>query len=317
MYWVFRQTVRSWDDLRFAHVALAACAIAMLPFVILEWSRGSNPFALLGRVHTNLRDGSFRCMATFPHAIIMGLFWTALVPLFVGFARQGWHRGLFWTAIGAITFMVWSSASSTPILALALVPVLLFVYPWRHNTRLVAWGVVAMLCALHIVMKAPVWNLVARVGVVSGSTGYHRYRLIDQAIRHFPEWALLGSRGTSHWGQGLQDVTNQYILEGVTGGLATLILFCAVHYVGARMLVRMSLQMRDKGESYLVWCMFVTIVVHCISFIGVSYFGQITMIWHLLLASTSLLYGRFYEGAEFARQPAITKLRHEGLMANP
>ena len=166
-------------------------------------------------------------------------------------------------------------------------------------------------------MKAPVWNLVARVGVVSGSTGYHRYRLIDQAIRHFPEWALLGSRGTSHWGQGLQDVTNQYILEGVTGGLATLILFCAVHYVGARMLVRMSLQTRDKGESYLVWCMFVTIVVHCISFIGVSYFGQITMIWHLLLASTSLLYGRFYEGAEFARQPAVAKLRHEGLMANP
>ena len=145
MYWVFRQTVRSWDDLRFAHVALAVCAIAMLPFVILEWSRGSNPFALLGRVHTNLREGSFRCMATFPHAIIMGLFWTALVPLFVGFARQGRHRGLFWTAIGAITFMVWSSASSTPILALALVPVLLFVYPWRHNTRLVAWGVVAML----------------------------------------------------------------------------------------------------------------------------------------------------------------------------
>lgn len=213
--------------------------------------------------------------------------------------------------------MVWMTASSTPILALASVPALLFVFPWRRNTRIVAWGIVALVCALHIVMEAPVWHLVARIGVVSGSTGYHRYRLIDAAIRHFGEWMLLGTRSTAHWGVGLEDVTNQYILEGVTGGVASLILFCAVHFVGARMLVRLSLCTRNKGESYLAWCMFTTIMVHCTSFIGVAYFGQITMIWHLLLASTALLYGKFYESTNSARHLAVaTEPSQVGVIVN-
>ena len=52
-----------------------------------------------------------------------------------------------------------------------------------------------------------------------GSTGWHWFYLIDQAIRRVGEWWLIGTRSTGHWGMGLQDVTNQYILEGVWGGM--------------------------------------------------------------------------------------------------
>jgi hypothetical protein len=162
-----------------------------------------------------------------------------------------------------------------------------------------------MVVSLHIVMAAPVWQLVARVGVVSGSTGWHRFYLIDQAIRHFGEWMILGTRSTGHWGWGLDDVTNQFILEGVRGGFATLVLFCAILFAGARAVLRLSMRCRDKKESFLLWGVFVTIIAHCLSFVGVSYFGQITMIWYLLLASISLFYGRVYEPRRLASPTAI------------
>ena len=306
LYWVFRQTVRSWKDLRFAYVALAFCALAMLPFVVLEWIRGANPFAVLGRVSTALREENYRCQATFPHAIMMGLFWATLVPLFVGFARQqGHYRMAFWAAAVASALMIWMTASSTPILTVMAVGVLLLAFPWRQYTGTAAWGVLALLIALDLVMKAPVWHLVARVGVVSGSTGWHRYYLIDQAIHNFRQWMLLGTRETRSWGWGLEDVTNQYILEGVRGGFLTLVLFCVILFVGARTVVRLSLRSRDRNESYLAWGLFVTIIAHCLSFIGVSYFGQIDMIWYLLLASVAFAYSQVYAAPQRVERAVV------------
>jgi hypothetical protein len=197
------------------------------------------------------------------------------------------------------------TASSTPILTLAAVAVLLLAYPLRHYTGTAAWGFLAMLVALHLVMKAPVWHLVARVGVVSGSTGWHRYYLIDQAINNFRQWMLLGTRETRSWGLGLEDVTNQYILEGVRGGFLTLVLFCAILFVGARTVVRLSLRSRDRNESYLAWGLFVTIIAHCLSFIGVSYFGQIDMIWYLLLASVAFAYSQVYAAPQRVERAVV------------
>jgi len=306
LYWVFRQSVRSWKDLRFAYVALAFCAVAMLPFVVSEWIQGANPFAVLGRVVTTFREENYRCQATFPHAIMMGLFWATLVPLFVVFARQRGHfRVVLWAAVVASTLMIWMTASSTPILTVAAVAVLLLAFPLRQYTGTAAWGVLAMVIALNFVMKAPVWHLVSRVGVVSGSTGWHRFYLIDQSIRNFRHWMLLGTRDTRGWGLGLEDVTNQYILEGVRGGFLTLILFCVILFVGARTVVRMSVRSRDTSESYLAWGLFVTIIAHCLSFIGVSYFGQIDMIWYLLLASVAFAYSQVYEAPQRVERVAV------------
>jgi hypothetical protein len=303
LYWVFRQTVGSWKDVRFAYIVLAICALAMTPFVALEWTTGANPFRVLGRVATFIREGNFRCQATFPHAIMMGLFWATLVPLFVGFAKQQKrHAWLFWGAVAASTFMIFGTTSSTPLLTLAAVAVLLLAFPWRQQTRMAAWGCVATLVALQFIMKAPVWHLLARVGVVSGSTGWHRYYLVNQAIKYFPEWMLHGTKDTSHWGGGLEDVTNQFILEGVRGGFVTLVLFCIILFIGARAMVRLSLRSQEKGEAYLAWCVFVTIIAHCVSFFGVSYFGQISMPWYLLLAVAGHFYGEVYAKPNLARR---------------
>lgn len=307
LYWVFRQTVRSWKDLRFAYLVLAVCAVAMAPFVFIEWSTGTNPFVVLGRVVTEMREGSYRCQATFPHSIMMGLFWATLVPLFITFAwQQAKHRVLFWSGVAASTFMILVTASSTPILTLGAVVALTLAFRYRRHTKTAAWSVVSMLVALSFVMHGPVWQLVAKVGIVAGSTGWHRYYLIDEAIRHFPEWMLFGTQNTASWGLGLEDVTNQFILEGVRGGFISLVLFCVNLFVGARAAVRLSLKVRDRSESYLAWGVFVTIIGHCLSFIGVSYFGQIDMIWYLLLASIAFVYSQVYEAPKLVERMAVT-----------
>ena len=290
LYWLFRISINSWYDIKFAIKVFAVCSLLLSVFVGLEWATGTNPFAILGRVGTAVREGRYRCQASFPHSIMLGLFWATMVPLFVGFARQDKSKLLLWSAVGASIFIVAATASSTPVLTLLIVLVLLCGYKWRQCTASVGWGLLVSLIALHIVMKAPVWHLISRIGVVGGSTGWHRYNLINQAINHFGEWAFLGCRSTAHWGWGLTDLTNQYILEGVRGGFVTLVLFLVMIYIALRILLRLSLQHQQPKQGFLAWCLFVAILGHCIAFFGVSYFGQIMVLWYMTLAAVSFLY---------------------------
>lgn len=290
LYWLFRISIRSWDDIKLATKIFAVCSLVLAVLVGLEWATGKNPFVVLGRVGTSVRQGRYRCRASFPHSIMLGLFWATLVPLFIGFARQDKSKLLLWSAVGASAFITAATASSTPILTLLIVLILLCGYRWREYTACAGWGLFASLVALHIVMQAPVWHLISRIGVIGGSTGWHRYFLIDRAISHFGEWLFLGCRSTAHWGRGLSDITNQYILEGVRGGFVTLVLFLVMIYVALRTLLRLSLQHQEHKQQFLIWCFLVIILGHCVSFFGVSYFGQIMMWWYMTLAAVSFLY---------------------------
>ena len=289
LYWLFRQRIRSWDDVKFAFRLLAFSALILAPLVALEWSMGRNPFLVLGRVMTNVRGESYRCQAAFPHSIMMGLFWATLVPLFVGLAMTENKSLLYWAAAAAAVFIVAASASSTPIFVLAVVISALFAFRWRRHTGRVGLSLLASLTALHIVMYAPVWHLLARINLIGGSTGWHRYHLIDQAIKHFDEWVILGCRSTEHWGYGLEDITSQFVLEGVRGGLLTLTIFLAMIYIALKTLVTVSLQYNEHKKQFLSWCLFIAVIGHCVAFLGVSYFGQITMLWYMTLAVTALM----------------------------
>jgi hypothetical protein len=73
-------------------------------------------------------------------------------------------------------------------------------WPLRRQMRPVRWVIVVTLVSLHLIMKAPVWALIARADVVGGSSSYHRYELIDAFIRRFDEWWLLGTKHADAWG---------------------------------------------------------------------------------------------------------------------
>ncbi|MDI6449687.1 hypothetical protein [Anaerobaca lacustris] len=283
-YWLFRKSVTNLEDISRIGRMLAVCALVMVVLVAIEWTTGQNPFVVMGRVRTVVRQGEYRCQASFPHSIMLGLFWATAIPLFVGLWKAEGRKWLYMAATAAGVFIVVATRSSTPLLTLLIVLGFLFLFRYRRYGRQAAWCAVGMTVALHIVMKAPVWHLIARVNMIGGSTGWHRYHLINEAINHLSEWAVLGTRGTAHWGWGLHDITNQYILEGVRGGLITLVLFVvllvrAVAKVGAASLRRIS-----PGHQWLLWAICVSILGHCVSFFGVSYFGQIILLLYMTFA---------------------------------
>ena len=290
LYWLFRQRIRSWNDVRFVFKLLAFSAIILAPLIALEWATGRNPFVVLGKVVTVVRQGRYRCQGAFPHSIILGLFWATLIPVFIGFAKTERNNHLYWAAIAAGIFIICATASSTPLATLIEVLLLMALFRYRMLGRYIVYSICGMTIVLHMIMKAPVWHLVARINIVGGSTGWHRYHLIDKAISNFGEWALLGTVDTRHWGRGLADVTNQYILEGIRGGFITLILFVLLLIMAVKVTCRYSIYSGSSKQRWLGWCICVSVLSHCLSFLSVAYFGQIMMLLYLTFALVGLVY---------------------------
>jgi hypothetical protein len=291
LYFIFRTSLDSWDKLRVNVRILAVCGLVIAVLVAQEWASGSNPFTIFGNVATNVREGRYRCRGPYAHAIIAGVYWATLVPLFVGMGMTGRGGMLYWMGAAASTFIVGASASSTPVMVLVIGLAGLAVFRFRKYTPYVTAAMAAALVGLHIVMKAPVWHLLSRINIVGGSTGYHRFKLIDTAIEHFGEWAAVGTQSTENWGTQMFDITNQYILEGVQGGILTLALFVLMLFYALKNTLRDSLGTDVPERGWLAWCLFVAIQAHCAAFMGVSYFGQIRMLLYMMLAGAGFVTG--------------------------
>jgi hypothetical protein len=146
-------------------------------------------------------------------------------------------------------------------------------------------------------MKSPFWYILARLSSLTGGTGWHRAYLIDQAIRYVNEWWLVGTKVTSHWmPTGLlidptkADITNQYLVQGVNGGLITMIIFIVIIVLGFKMVGRTVriIGNEDFPVGILVWSMGAALFAHSVSFISVSYFDQIQVFWFFLMAAISI-----------------------------
>lgn len=288
LYFLFRCLVQKWVDLDRLVLGLAILAIPVCIGVLIEKLTGRNLFSALGGVpeFTNIREGRMRCQGAFAHPILAGCFWAAVWPLIAAQWWAGGH-GRAWAVIGSMcsVVIIAFSASSTPILAFGIAVLGGCSFLARSYLRTIRIALLASVVGLHLAMKGPVWHLIARVNLTGGSTGWHRYYLIDEAIRRFDEWWLLGTVSTAHWGLGLFDVTNQYVLEATHGGAAGLLLFLGVIALGFRVVGRAWRKAwPEPANVALVWALGVSLLTQCASFIGVAYFGQIWIIWYMVLA---------------------------------
>jgi hypothetical protein len=138
-----------------------------------------------------------------------------------------------------------------------------------------------------MVMKAPVWHLISRIRIFSGSTGYQRYRIIDTAIKHYDEWILFGlgqDRNLERWGWGLHDFSNHYLFEGIFGGGITLLVFIIVLIYAIKIMGTFSVECNNRIYALLSWGICVSILGHCVAFLGIIYFTQMKMVLYLAFA---------------------------------
>lgn len=314
LYFLCRLIVRSFSDLRVFAQCAALISLPVAVLFLVEQSTGRNLFAIFGGVPeiTIVRAERLRCRGPFIHPILAGSFWAALMPLI---GALWWYRGanrilaLFGLA-GAMVVVI-TCASATPLGGLLAGVVAAILFPVRRWFSQLRWWAVLGLIALQLVMVNPVWHLLARVQLVPQSTGWYRFKLIDEFVRHFDEWWLIGTEAySSWWAYGLDAITNEYILQGVEGGILTLGLFLgmivvAFYGVGriwraevrrrARALLQTPVRVRGKrtrrirwsrtsaGRVAMAWALGVSMVIHCTVFIGVSNFGQTVLVWYLTL----------------------------------
>ena len=263
-------------------------------FMTIEQLTHHNLFAIFGGVPeiTPIREGRLRAQGAFSHPILAGSFGAAFMPLFWGLRAFGKTEERVLGNIGIISsiLIVWASSSSGPVLAMMGGVFAIVLWYIKHLVKYIKYGVLVLLICLHIVMDAPVWHLISRIDIVGGSTGWHRYFLIDQTINHFKDWFLFGVRTTGNWGWGLNDVTNMFIAQGVTGGFFSMVLFILIIQSAFRM-VSISLEKLNGSieEQKLFWSWGAVLFTHCVSFFGVSYFGQMNFFWILTLSMMACL----------------------------
>jgi len=146
-------------------------------------------------------------------------------------------------------------------------------------------------------MKAPVWYILSRLSQLIGGSGWHRAEIIDQAISHFRDWWLVGTTYTADWiayhssiDPNNADITNQFVVEGVRGGIFKLALFILIIVLCFRS-IGLAIKSLDDDKltiKILMWALGVSLLVHVVSFFSVSYFDQIVVIWYLVLAMISI-----------------------------
>jgi hypothetical protein len=287
-YFFIRYFARDTEDVdRLIKLLAVVCAL-VAAFMLFEQQTGRNLFSMFGGVEalTPIREGRLRSQGPFAHPIIAGTFGASLLPLFLSLwwaAKKAKGFAVLGLVSGAV--MAVTSASATPLLAIATGFVALLLWPFRRKMRLVRWALVTVLVTLHLVMKAPVWALIGRLDIIGGSSGDHRYELVNRTILHFSDWWMLGVASTESWGYLMHDTANTFVDAAVTGGLLGFALFITILVACFRSTGRARKAAEgDPNLERRLWCWGTWLFGNIVAFFGIVYFDQSAVAWYALLA---------------------------------
>jgi hypothetical protein len=290
-YFLLRALIQDEADAYRTLKCLAVLTVILGACMVREQVSLQNIFGQigLGRSVPEIREGKIRSQAVFQHSLTAGTFGATLLPLFVLLWKNGKAKLMATAGMFGCTAMTICSNSSTPLLAYVAGVLGMILWPIRKKMKAVRWGIVIGLLALQMVMKAPFWFIIAHIDLTGGSSGYHRAELIDQFIRHFSDWWLIGTKDAGTWAYDLWDQQNQYVSVGEGGGLLALVFFIAmISGTYAKVgVARRAVQGRKK--EWALWFLGAALFANLVAFFGVNYFDQVKMIWFALLAMVSAI----------------------------
>lgn len=293
IYFLCRIFLQNIDDITIAVKAVVLMSIPVALFMVNELVTQKNFFSVLGGVPeiTKIRGGRLRCQGAFSHPIMAGTFGGSMLPMAVGlWFLNGRNKLLSFLGVTSSTIITYASASSGPFLSYFAGLIALFGWRFRAQMRKLFWAGLTCLVGLHIIMNGPVWSLIGRASVVGGSDASHRVRLISKTVEYFHEWWLMGTYGSGHWGWGLEDVTNMYVRQCIAGGLSKIVVFVLIIALCFKTIGRAVKSIENPARTQrFIWAMGACLFSHTVAMIGVSYFGQSTFFWYLILAVISSL----------------------------
>lgn len=298
-YFLFRFLIRDHDDILSFIKMIVIIIIPLTMLVMIEKTTGRNIFSIFGGVPeiTIIRNEKLRCQGPFRHPILMGTFAATLVPFFISLWFKSKMEKIF-AIIGIVcaTIITYASSSSGPLITYISGLMVFLMWPLKYHMRAVRWVLLITFISLQfIIMKSNIWWLIGRLSNLTGGTGWHRSELIDTAIKHIDEWWLIGTTYTAHWmwsasyNPDMVDITNQFIYEGVNGGIWRMGAFIIIIVMCYSALGKSNLKLKGTPVDSKIfnWSLGAALFAHIMSFISVSYFDQIIVFWYLLLATIS------------------------------
>ncbi len=285
-YLVVRGLVRNKKD-SFLAIKCFAVLVALLSIAMaVEQVRRVNSFSFLGGVKSVLevREDKVRSQAIFQHPLTAGAFAATAMPLFFLLWRNGKAKALATIGIVGATVMTLTTQTSTSLLTYAAGIVPVFFWPLRKKMKTLRWTALILLISLHLVMKAPVWFLIARIDLTGSSSSYQRAELIDQCVNHFSSWWLIGTKEAASWGWDMWDAQNMYVSVGEAGGLAALVFYLLVISRAFGKLGDARKRAAGTKEEWFFWLLGTAVFANVVAFFGVNYYDQVRMAWFALLA---------------------------------
>ncbi len=294
-YVLFRSWISNIEDFKRFFKTNIYLYIVILPLMTYENAIGHNLFSYIGGVPFIpwLREGHYRAQGPFIHAILAGTIAGACMPMAIAL----WNENRILAKFGMVATLVipLQTVSSGPILTVLIAAFGLTLWYKRQYLKIIIKTSIYMLICLHIIMKAPVWFLIARIDFTGGSTSWHRAELIDSSIRHISEWWFAGTDYTRHWmPTGVSwslkhsDITNRYIWMGVIGGLPLMISFISLFIITFKCISR-ALSELDEGElksKFLLWTAGSVVFAHCVSMLAVGYHDQSAGLFYTQIGAT-------------------------------
>ncbi len=241
----------------------------------------------------DMRWGLHRSWGPFSHTIMFGCAFAMVLPLFWSLRKESgiWKQLGIWLTISAGMGAFFTVSSSVLTTLVVLVFALWFE---RHADYVKRLGYVLLttyILGTVVFMvrgSTPFYRwLLARFSVGSGGWVW-RAKLIECAMRDFPEWWFAGYKGVDPgWGaEGFlrfTDLTNEFVACGVYYGMSGLVVFCGTLYCSFKIIVTRYQKARTTEYRSMYWSFGVFMVGLIFLWTGVSFFGQPTMMFYAVL----------------------------------
>ena len=288
-YLLLRSLIQNEEDSFLVIKCFAGLMVILGAAMIYEQMKMVNLFGMLGGVNLvpEVREGKIRSQAVFQHSLTAGTFAATAIPLFFLLWKNGKAKLLSIVGIVGATVMTVTTQTSTSLLTYAAGILAVFAWPLRKKMKKVRTAIVVALISLHLVMKAPVWFLIARIDLTGSSSSYHRAELIDQFINHFSSWWLIGTNEAYKWGLDMWDAQNMYVSVGEAGGLAALVFYILVISRSFARIGEARKRAKNKQQQWFLWFLGAALFANVVAFFGVNYFDQSRMAWFALISMIS------------------------------
>lgn len=333
-FFSFRGMIASYDDFIWFIQRFSIVLIPYVALVFIERTTGQNPLAIVGGLSNLWVDGDrLRCRGSFRHPSLLGSLGASFLPIYIGLALTRNNKLYGWLGMVLCIAIVVLSESGGPANFAAVGILGWLMWGIRKHMGLVRRAILALLVALALVMKAPIWYLPDRLSAITGGDGWHRSFLMNQAFTNIDQWWLAGMPLdlTIGWfpylAMGGADITNLYIAFGLDAGIVGIALFIrllarAFGGLGQAMAALRPGAREPHDAEFMLWGLGAMLAGHLSNWIAITYFDQISVVWFMQIAVISGISwqyqttaGRFVADPCAAAKPAIrySIYRDEGL----